>query len=99
MEEEARRRAVEGVAKLKFHQGQLIHIPVVDADGQPVLAENGEPKQKPYVEHEYSDTLLIFLLKGARPKKFRENMDVTSGDKPLTFNPITMDGGKEASVG
>jgi len=26
----------------------------------------------------YSDTLLIFLLKGAMPAKYRENVDVTS---------------------
>lgn len=33
----------------------------------------------------YSDTLLIFLLKAHRPEKFRENVDVTSGGKPLTI--------------
>ena len=28
---------------------------------------------------EYSDTLLIFLLKGARPQKYRDNVNVTAG--------------------
>ncbi len=30
-----------------------------------------------------SDTLLIFLLKAHDPKRYRENIDVTSGDAPL----------------
>lgn len=31
---------------------------------------------------EYSDTLLMFLLKGNRPEKYRDNLDITSkGDK------------------
>lgn len=71
MVREARRRATEGVARLKFHQGQLITIPLV-RDGQPVL-KDGQPVMVPYVEHEYSDTLLIFLLKGARPEEYRDN--------------------------
>lgn len=35
-----------------------------------------------YVQ-EYSDTLLIFLLKAHRPEKFRENIDLTSGGEKL----------------
>lgn len=31
----------------------------------------------------YSDTLLIFLLKGIRPEKYRERSDVTSGGEKL----------------
>lgn len=39
---------------------------------------------------EYSDTLLIFLLKAHRPEKFRERLDVTSGgDKVGTVSYIT----------
>lgn len=34
-------------------------------------------------ELEYSDALLMFLLKGNKPEKFKERMDVTSDDKPL----------------
>lgn len=34
---------------------------------------------------EYSDTLLIFLLKGIRPQKYRENVEVTgAGGGPIT---------------
>lgn len=51
LEQEARRRAVEGTSKPVFYKGE----------------ECG------YIQ-EYSDTLLIFLLKGARPEKYRDNI-------------------------
>lgn len=49
LEQEARRRAVEGVKKPVWYQG----------------GECG-------VVTEYSDTLLIFLMKGAMPEKYKE---------------------------
>ena len=52
LEQEARRRAVEGVAKPVFYQGRQVGV-----------------------VQEYSDTLLIFLLKGARPEKYAERYD------------------------
>lgn len=64
LEAEARRRAEQGVRKLKFDP----------KTGKPYVdPETGEP----YVEHEYSDTLLIFLLKGLKPERYRERQDVT----------------------
>ena len=58
LEEEARRRAFDGLVRKKFDKG-----------GKPILdPETGEQ----YVEREYSDTLLIFLLKAHNPKKYRE---------------------------
>lgn len=65
LEAEARRRAVEGVVRYKFDKkGNPLRHPVT-----------GEP----YYELEYSDTLLIFLLKGARPDKYadRQKHEVT----------------------
>jgi phage terminase small subunit len=59
LEEEARRRAIHGVARVKFHMGKPIMIK--------------DPKTKKlvvYVEHEYSDRLLEMLLKAKRPKEF-----------------------------
>jgi len=53
LEQEARRRAVEGVEKPVFYQG----------------------KQCGTIR-EYSDTLLIFLLKGAMPEKYRDRTTV-----------------------
>lgn len=52
MVEEARRRAIDGVAEPVYHEGQVVGT-----------------KQK------YSDTLLIFLLKGAMPETYRERVD------------------------
>lgn len=55
LEQEARRRAVEGVKRPVYQHGALVgHV------------------------REYSDTLLIFLLKARRPEVYRERMDVTS---------------------
>ncbi|HHW41269.1 MAG TPA: hypothetical protein GXX19_08995 [Syntrophomonadaceae bacterium] len=53
LEQEARRRAIEGVQKPVFHKGQVCGTVT-----------------------EYSDTLLIFLLKGARPEKYKERSNV-----------------------
>lgn len=58
LENEARRRAMEGVRKEKpiFFKDELLTT---------------------VIETEFSDTLLIFLLKGAAPEKYRENINVT----------------------
>ena len=66
LEAEARRRAASGVRRLKFDKGQPIINP-----------ETGEP----YVELEYSDTLLIFLLKARAPEKYRDRFDVKHGGR------------------
>ena len=56
LEDEARRRAFDGVEKPLTSAKGLIYRP----DGSEATVR------------EYSDTLLIFLLKGARPQKYRE---------------------------
>lgn len=61
LEAEARRRAERGVMRKKFDKG----VPVLDP-------ETGAQ----YVEYEYSDTLMIFLLKGLRPDKYRDNIAI-----------------------
>jgi hypothetical protein len=82
LEEEARRRAYAGVQRLKFYRGNQITIPLIGADGKPVMdAETTQPVMVPYIEHEYSDSLLIFLLKGARPETYRERTDVRHSGK------------------
>jgi len=53
LEDESRRRAIDGVTKPVFYKG----------------LECGSVQ-------EYSDGLLQFLLKGRRPEKFRENIDL-----------------------
>ena len=67
LEQEARRRAHDGLVRYKF-----------DRKGQPLLHPT---TGQPYCELEYSDTLLIFLLKGARPEKYRERADLNLAGK------------------
>jgi hypothetical protein len=64
LEQEARRRAVEGVAEPVFYQGEICGT-----------------------VQRYSDTLLIFLLKGAKPEKYADraiNENINKGDSTLT---------------
>ena len=66
LEGEALRRAVKGVRRDVFHQGDKIGEQMV-----------------------YSDTLLIFLLKAARPAKFRERYEISGpGGGPLRIEAI-----------
>ena len=78
LEAEARRRAVEGLRRYKF-----------DRSGKPLLhPETGQP----YCELEYSDPLLIFLLKGAKPARYRERHEHTGADGgPITTRDTTVD--------
>lgn len=64
LESEALRRAVVGVQELVLHQGQPVRDP-----------ETG----KYLYRHRFSDVLLIFLLKGLLPEKYRDQF-VPHGD-------------------
>lgn len=70
MEIEARRRAVQGVKKTIYVRSGS------DANGRPVY-EKQEIR-------EYSDTLLMFLMKGQRPEKYRDNYDFAKVLNALT---------------
>ncbi len=62
LEREAVRRAIRGIRKKKFTgRGEAVIDP-----------ETGDQ----YIEREFSDTLLIFMLKGARPDKYKDRLDV-----------------------
>jgi len=56
LEKEALRRAVKGVPRKKFYKGD----PIID-----------EETGLQYVEHEFSDQLLMFLMKANAPQKYR----------------------------
>jgi hypothetical protein len=79
LETEARRRAVQGIQRMVLYQGVPVQVPLDPA--------NPAGDKTPLIEHEYSDTLLIFLLKGARPEKYRDrqSVDLTSNGKGLSF--------------
>ena len=83
LEQEARRRAEQGVRRLKFHNGAVIMVQAESPDGMPLFNGANEPIMVPYVEHEYSDTLMIFLLKSIRPEKYRE----TTRNYNVNFTP------------
>jgi hypothetical protein len=59
---EARRRAM-GWEEPVIYQGALCYH----------LGKNGKPSKKPLTVARYSDILLMFLLKAARPEKYRDN--------------------------
>ena len=88
LEDEAHRRAFEGVEDPLTHQGNFTYLydPVIGDDGEPVLDAKGNPQYKPRLDEtgkhmvasvrKYSDTLAIFLLKAHNPEKYRENSKV-----------------------
>ncbi len=67
IEEEARRRAVDGIPRNKYFRDQLLET-----------------------ETEYSDRLLEMLLKGAKPERYRDRVDV-SGKIETTIDPKQID--------
>lgn len=75
LEEEARKRAIDGVKRYKFHKGDPILHP--------------ETKE-PYFEHYHSDTLLIFLLKGHRPEKYADRVEQTTRGEVLHTHEVSL---------
>lgn len=78
LEKEAHRRAHDGLLRKKFTKS-----------GEPIIdPETGEQ----YVEREYSDTLLIFLLKGLRPERYRERYEHSGpGGAPLAVGALKIE--------
>lgn len=76
LEDEARRRALKGLVRYRFSK-----------DGTPLTHP---VTKKPYYELEYSDHLLVALLKGNRPSKFRDRVEHTGKDGgPIETNVTT----------
>ncbi len=98
LEDEAHRRAFEGLDEPLTHQGQITpaYAKVLDDDGNEVIDDltnapkmgpvyNADGTFKPQTVKKYSDTLAIFLLKAHAPDKYRENskVDLTNSDGKL----------------
>ncbi len=81
LEDEARRRAYEGVEEPVTSVRGIVH----NDDGTPLMVRK------------YSDTLLIFLLKGARPQKYRERSDVHLSGQ-LDFNTLAAEADQKFSA-
>jgi hypothetical protein len=75
LETEARRRAAHGVDEPVIHQGQMMGQ-WVNAKGEIVQPDTAGATMIPLTVKKYSDTLLIFLMKGARPEKYRDNAKI-----------------------
>jgi len=82
LEDEARRRAHDGVDE-----------PLTCAKGL-VLGEDGQP----VMVKKYSDTLLIFLLKGAKPEKYRDKLDVKASVEASVNHEINLATDSEAAA-
>jgi hypothetical protein len=72
LEREAQRRAVAGVPEPLVSMGKLVR----GEDGTPLTVQR------------YSDSLLMFLLKGARPGKYRDNLHVTAQQQQLGITVV-----------
>lgn len=71
LEREAIRRARTGVREPVIYKGQLCGV-WVDGAGLPVAEGTPGATMIPLSVTKYSDGLLIFLLKGARPAKYKD---------------------------
>lgn len=67
LEDEIRRRAFEGVERPLIHDGKQVRLSVKCA--------NGKTRRELATVRTFSDTLAIFLLKGAMPEKYRERQE------------------------
>lgn len=86
LEQEAMRRAVEGVDVPVIHAGQVA-IAGVDSNGN--YASQGSPHAvgvAPLTIKKYSDVLLIFLLKAAAPDKYRERYHLDHSDPDQAYD-------------
>lgn len=85
LENEARRRAVAGVEEPVVYQGVI----------QTTL--NSQGQRIPVTVRKYSDVLLIFLMKGAMPHKYRERGDMFPSGPPVNVqNAVIVVGGDES---
>jgi len=65
--EEARRRGMDGVDDPVIHKGKRV-FEDLDAEGRPVEAPVEGGRRAPVAVKKYSDSLLMFLLKGLAPE-------------------------------
>lgn len=84
LEQEARRRAVVGVAEPYVHGGKVVMDP--------------EHPDQPLIKRTYSDTLLMFLLNGGRPDKFRNRYNVEHSGPDGGAIPVALEHRLAASV-
>lgn len=79
--ERARGKAIDRLEKEAYRRA---------VDGVPdIVVSNGKVvrhKGKVLYRQVYSDRLLAILLRAKKPEEYRDNLDVTSGGKPIQVN-------------
>lgn len=89
LEDEAVRRAHEGILEPVVYQGALCYEPLLDKKGEFQRTDAGHIKysKNPLVVRKQSDALLTFLLKGFKPEKYRESFkgEITTTNRPLSL--------------
>jgi hypothetical protein len=81
LEDEARRRAMEGIQEPVIYQGALCFEPLRDLKtGEIKRDRKGQPllSTTPLTIPRKSDNLLMFLLKALRPEVYREHVKVAA---------------------
>ncbi len=79
----------------EFEQAQKDAVDVLEAEARRRAVEGWEEKVGWYkgqaggTVRRYSDTLLIFLLKGAAPEKYRERLEVRGALGKVNWNSLT----------
>lgn len=88
MEDECHRRAVVGWLEPLTFQGRIQYEPDGDkVEPDPDRPGSTRPKLRPCVIRKFSDSNLQFLLRGARPEKYRERHRVDGSiDHTLKFS-------------
>lgn len=79
MEAEARRRAVDGINEPVIYKGELMGIWVNEV-GERVGEGTPGAKFVPLTVKKHSDVLLIFMLKGAMPEKYKDRVSTEFKD-------------------
>lgn len=82
LEVEAIRRARTGVREPVIYQGKPCGV-WVNESGEVVSENTPGAKLVPLSVTKYSDALLMFLLKGARPEKYREAQQADAGTEAM----------------
>lgn len=85
LEDEAIRRAVDGVDEPKFYKGGLCYRQKWNEETQ-----CWERYGKPLTVKRHSDALMMFMLRGLKPEKYRERTELTGKDGGALLAGLTV---------
>jgi len=88
LEAEALRRAVHGIQEPVIHHGRQC-FRYVDENGNDVPADQSDARKIPLTVTRYSDTMLIFLMKGRMPHKYGDRKRLEHSGR-VDHEPVDM---------